>query len=36
MSPSINKERFRQALLMRNSGHWDLAVLFLKAAYGVV
>ncbi len=36
MSHSINKEKFRQALLMRDSGHWHLAVLFLKAAYGVM
>lgn len=35
MSPSINKQKFRQALLMRDNGQWHLAILFLKAAYGV-
>ena len=35
MSRSINKDKFRQALLMRENGQWHLAVLFLKAAYGV-
>lgn len=35
MSSSINKQKFRQALQMRDNGQWHLAVLFLKAAYGV-
>lgn len=35
MSSSIDKQKYRQALLMRDKGQWHLAVLFLKAAYGV-
>lgn len=35
MSTSINKQKYRQALLMRDSGQWHIAILFLKAAYGV-
>lgn len=35
MSSSIDREKFNKAILMRKSGQWQLAVLFLKAAYGV-
>jgi len=35
MSFRINKAKFRQAILMRKLGEWHIAVLFLKAAYGV-
>lgn len=36
MSSSIDKHKYRHALLMRDNGQWHLAVLFLKAAYGVL
>lgn len=35
MSSLIDKSQFRQAILMREIGEWHIAVLLLKAAYGV-
>lgn len=35
MSSQIDKAKFRQAILMREIGEWHIAVLLLKAAYGV-
>lgn len=35
MSSLIDKSKYRQAILMREMGEWHIAVLLLKAAYGV-
>lgn len=35
MSSLIDKSKYRQAILMRQIGEWHIAVLLLKAAYGV-
>lgn len=35
MSFIKDKDKYRQALLMRDAGQWVLAELYLRAAYGV-
>ncbi len=35
MASLIDKSKYRQAILMREIGEWHIAVLLLKAAYGV-
>ncbi|TDT01654.1 hypothetical protein EDF84_101381 [Erwinia rhapontici] len=30
-----DKEKYRQAILLRDAGQWVIAGLFLRAAYGV-